>query len=56
MNPQIRIPLVDDDSLFRESLRRSLEAEPDFRIAAIWFWPRVRLRGRLKTARAAIPG
>ncbi len=30
---QIRILLVDDHSLFRESLSRLLEAEPDFRIA-----------------------
>src|SRR5579864_3517391 len=30
----IRILLVDDHSLFRESLSRLLEAEPDFRIAA----------------------
>jgi DNA-binding NarL/FixJ family response regulator len=34
MKPQIRILLVDDHSLFRESLSRLLEAEPDFRIAA----------------------
>jgi DNA-binding NarL/FixJ family response regulator len=31
---QIRILLVDDHGLFRESLSRLLEAEPDFRIAA----------------------
>ncbi len=31
---QIRILLVDDHSLFRESLSRLLEAEPDFRIVA----------------------
>src|SRR5438105_2115287 len=30
----IRILLVDDHSLFRESLSRLLEAEPDFQIAA----------------------
>jgi DNA-binding NarL/FixJ family response regulator len=34
MKQQIRILLVDDHSLFRESLSRLLEAEPDFRIAA----------------------
>jgi two-component system, NarL family, nitrate/nitrite response regulator NarL len=34
MEPQIRILLIDDHSLFRESLGRLLEAEPDFRIAA----------------------
>jgi DNA-binding NarL/FixJ family response regulator len=34
MKPQIRILLVDDHSLFRESLSRLLEAEPEFRIAA----------------------
>lgn len=34
MEPQIRILLIDDHSLFRESLSRLLEAEPDFRIAA----------------------
>lgn len=33
MQRQIRILLVDDHSLFRESLSRLLEAEPDFRIA-----------------------
>src|ERR1019366_4423037 len=32
MNREIRILLVDDHSLFRESLSRLLEAEPDFRI------------------------
>lgn len=31
--PQIRILLVDDHGLFRESLSRLLEAEPDFSIA-----------------------
>jgi DNA-binding NarL/FixJ family response regulator len=31
---QIRILLVDDHGLFRESLRRLLEAEPEFRITA----------------------
>jgi DNA-binding NarL/FixJ family response regulator len=31
---QIRILLVDDHGLFRESLSRLLEAEPDFRITA----------------------
>ncbi len=34
MKQQIRILLVDDHSLFRESLSRLLEAEPEFRIAA----------------------
>jgi DNA-binding NarL/FixJ family response regulator len=34
MKQQIRILLIDDHSLFRESLSRLLEAEPDFRIAA----------------------
>jgi DNA-binding NarL/FixJ family response regulator len=34
MQQQIRILLVDDHSLFRESLSRLLEAEPDFRIVA----------------------
>src|SRR6266699_2962316 len=34
MQQQIRILLVDDHSLFRESLSRLLEAEPEFRIAA----------------------
>jgi DNA-binding NarL/FixJ family response regulator len=34
MQQQIRILLIDDHSLFRESLGRLLEAEPDFRIAA----------------------
>jgi DNA-binding NarL/FixJ family response regulator len=34
MEQQIRILLIDDHSLFRESLSRLLEAEPDFRIAA----------------------
>jgi DNA-binding NarL/FixJ family response regulator len=34
MEQQIRILLVDDHSLFRESLSRLLEAEPDFQIAA----------------------
>jgi DNA-binding NarL/FixJ family response regulator len=34
MEKQIRILLIDDHSLFRESLSRLLEAEPDFRIAA----------------------
>jgi two-component system, NarL family, nitrate/nitrite response regulator NarL len=33
MQEQIRILLVDDHSLFRESLSRLLEAEPDFTIA-----------------------
>jgi DNA-binding NarL/FixJ family response regulator len=33
MGRQIRILLVDDHSLFRESLSRLLEAEPDFQIA-----------------------
>jgi DNA-binding NarL/FixJ family response regulator len=33
MDQEIRILLVDDHSLFRESLRRLLEAEPRFRIA-----------------------
>jgi DNA-binding NarL/FixJ family response regulator len=32
MQRQIRILLVDDHSLFRESLSRLLEAEPDYRI------------------------
>ena len=31
---QIRILLVDDHSLFRDSLSRLLEAEPDFRVVA----------------------
>jgi DNA-binding NarL/FixJ family response regulator len=34
MEQQIRILLVDDHSLFRESLSRLLEAEPDFEIVA----------------------
>jgi len=34
MQQQIRLLLVDDHSLFRESLSRLLEAEPEFRIAA----------------------
>jgi len=34
MENQIRILLIDDHSLFRESLSRLLEAEPDFRIVA----------------------
>jgi DNA-binding NarL/FixJ family response regulator len=34
MEQQIRILLIDDHSLFRESLSRLLEAEPDFRIVA----------------------
>jgi DNA-binding NarL/FixJ family response regulator len=34
MEHQIRILLIDDHSLFRESLGRLLEAEPEFRIAA----------------------
>jgi DNA-binding NarL/FixJ family response regulator len=34
MDKQIRILLIDDHSLFRESLSRLLEAEPDFRIVA----------------------
>jgi DNA-binding NarL/FixJ family response regulator len=34
VKPPIRILLVDDHSLFRDSLSRLLEAEPDFRIAA----------------------
>jgi DNA-binding NarL/FixJ family response regulator len=34
MQQPIRILLVDDHSLFRESLSRLLEAEPDFRIVA----------------------
>jgi two-component system, NarL family, nitrate/nitrite response regulator NarL len=33
MNPEIRILLVDDHSLFRESLSRLLQTEPDFQIA-----------------------
>src|SRR3978361_1176520 len=33
MPQQIRILLVDDHTLFRESLSRLLEAEPEFRIA-----------------------
>jgi len=33
MDQEIRILLVDDHSLFRESLSRLLQAEPDFRIA-----------------------
>ena len=33
MGREIRILLVDDHSLFRESLSRLLEAEPDLRIA-----------------------
>lgn len=32
MDPEIRILLVDDHSLFRESLSRLLEAEPEFRV------------------------
>src|SRR5579871_65967 len=32
MNSEIKILLVDDHSLFRESLSRLLQAEPDFRI------------------------
>lgn len=32
MKQEIRILLVDDHSLFRESLSRLLEAEPDFRV------------------------
>jgi DNA-binding NarL/FixJ family response regulator len=32
MNQQIRLLLVDDHSLFRESLSRLLQAEPEFRI------------------------
>jgi two-component system, NarL family, nitrate/nitrite response regulator NarL len=32
MDPEIRILLVDDHSLFQESLSRLLEAEPDFRV------------------------
>src|SRR5579872_5408675 len=32
MNREIRILLVDDHSLFRESLSRLLEAEPQFRM------------------------
>lgn len=34
MNPPTRILLVDDHSLFRESLVRLLESEPDLRVAA----------------------
>jgi len=34
MGQEIRILLVDDHGLFRESLSRLLQAEPDFRIAA----------------------
>src|SRR5580692_6711080 len=34
MKQPIRILLVDDHSLFRESLSRLLEAEPEFRIVA----------------------
>ena len=34
MGREIRILLVDDHGLFRESLSRLLQAEPDFRIAA----------------------
>jgi two-component system, NarL family, nitrate/nitrite response regulator NarL len=34
MENQIRILLIDDHSLFRESLSRLLEAEPEFRIVA----------------------
>jgi len=34
MENQIQILLIDDHSLFRESLSRLLEAEPDFRIVA----------------------
>ena len=34
MEQQIRILLVDDHSLFRDSLSRLLEAEPDFEIVA----------------------
>jgi DNA-binding NarL/FixJ family response regulator len=34
MGQEIRILLIDDHTLFRESLSRLLEAEPDFRIAA----------------------
>lgn len=34
MEQPIRILLIDDHTLFRESLSRLLEAEPDFRIAA----------------------
>src|ERR1700736_1904288 len=33
MGQEIRILLVDDHRLFRESISRLLEAEPDFRIA-----------------------
>ena len=33
MGQEIRILLIDDHSLFRESLSRLLEAEPDFRVA-----------------------
>lgn len=33
MEPSIQILLLDDHSLFRDSLARLLEAEPDFRIA-----------------------
>jgi DNA-binding NarL/FixJ family response regulator len=34
MSQEIKILLVDDHGLFRESLSRLLQAEPDFRIAA----------------------
>jgi DNA-binding NarL/FixJ family response regulator len=34
MEQEIRILLVDDHSLFRDSLSRLLEAEPDFRVVA----------------------
>ena len=34
MEKRIRILLIDDHSLFRESLSRLLEAEPDLRIVA----------------------
>ena len=34
MSSEIRILLIDDHSLFRESLSRLLQTEPDFRIVA----------------------
>jgi DNA-binding NarL/FixJ family response regulator len=34
MTPPIRLLLVDDHSLFRESLSRLLDSEPDFQVAA----------------------
>ena len=34
MTPKLRLLLLDDHTLFRESLARLLEAEPDFEMAA----------------------